>query len=134
MKWQCGTIEDLLAFGFNRLTWKDWMVQLAGFGNALLKIATVLILAGLVNHGMLGFVRYWLILPVLASSLEFKRALRIPHRDRWDILFAVSLAPSEFFMWIRTGLFIRSWCDTLLSKITKKTKDRWEAQYIAEGV
>lgn len=134
MKWQCGTIEDLISFGFNRLTWKDWMVQLAGLGNAILKFATIFILTGLTFYGLIEFVWYWMLLPALVISLEVKKALRIPHRDKWDILFALSFIPSEFFMWFRTGLFIRSWWDTLGSKITKKTKDRWEAQYIAEGV
>lgn len=130
MKWQCGTVEDLLAFGFNRLTWKDWMVQLAGLGNALLKIFTMIIMGGLVLTGQLGIVWVWLLLPLLVVALEVKRAMRIPHRDKWDILFALALVPAEFFMWVRTGLFIRSWYDTL----THKKTDRWEAQYIAEGV
>lgn len=134
MKWQCGTIEDLISFGFNRLSWRDWMVQAAGFGNALLRLATVFIMAGLAFYGQLGVVWYWMLLPLLVMALEVKKALRIPHRDSWDIWFAVILVPAEIFMWIRTGLFIRSWCDTLWSKATNVRKDRWEAQYIAEGV
>lgn len=134
MKWQVGTVEDLLAFGCNRLTWRDWVVQAAGLGNVLVKLLTVAITVIFALAGQLSLVWLWLLLPLLISAVEVKRALRIPHKDKWDVMLAASLVYVEFLSWFRAGLFVRSWIDTVVSKITKTTKDRWESQYVAEGV
>ncbi|MFE7631562.1 glycosyltransferase family 2 protein, partial [Kocuria sp. NPDC057446] len=60
--------------------------------------------------------------------------MRIPHRDKKDLLLAATFFPNEAFMWMRAGWFVRSWVDVLTSKITNKKTDRWAAQYAAEGV
>jgi hypothetical protein len=58
----------------------------------------------------------------------------MPHRDRKDTLMSITLLPTEFFAWIRAGWFIASWASVLTSMVTGKRKDRWAAQYTAEGI
>ncbi|WP_104117825.1 glycosyltransferase family 2 protein [Arthrobacter sp. B1805] len=134
MKWQVGTVEDLLRIGVNRLTLRDWGQQAMGMVNAGLKALWVSVILGAVALGMFNLVWYWLLLPVLFIALDVKRALRIPHRDRVDLLIAASFFPNELFMWLRAGWFVRSWVDVLVSKITNRRADRWANQYAAEGV
>ena len=134
MKWQVGTVEDLLTIGVNRLTLRDWSQQAMGLMNASLKALWLYVMAVVMVLGVVNIFWGWLLLPVLFIALDIKRALRIPHRDWKDLLIAASFFPNEAFMWLRAGWFIRSWVDVLISKITRRSKDRWEAQYIAEGV
>lgn len=134
MKWQVGTVEDLLTFGVNRLTLRDWGQQAMGMFGALLKLLWLFVIFGQwAYYGALHIHWVWWLLPVLFVALEIKRAWRIPHRDWKDVAIAASFFPNETFMWLRSGWFIKSWWDVLLSKITGKTKDRWSAQYVAEG-
>jgi biofilm PGA synthesis N-glycosyltransferase PgaC len=135
MKWQVGTVEDLISFGVNRLTLRDWGQQTMGMFGAFLKLLWVFVIVGqLLYFGHLNILWLWFLLPVLFVALEVKRAWRIPHRDWKDIFLAASFFPNEIFMWLRAGWFIRSWFDVILSKITGHTQDRWSAQYKAESV
>ena len=134
LKWQVGTIEDLLSFGVNRLTFRDWAQQAMGLMNAALKLLWIVVLVGFAAIGDLQFILFWWLLPVLFVALDLKRAMRIPHRDKKDLLLAATFFPNEAFMWMRAGWFVRSWFDVLTSKITNKKTDRWAAQYAAEGV
>lgn len=130
MKWQVGTIEDLRSFGLNKLTWRDWLGQSLGFINCGLKLLWLTVIIGYAMLGTLTFMWLWLLLPLLVVSLEIKRAIRIPHRDKKDILLAASFLPNELFMWLRTGWFVKAWWDSFIGKRV----DRWESQYKAEGV
>lgn len=134
LKWQCGTIEDLLEFGLNRLTVRDWAQQAMGLLNAGMKVLWLVVLGGFAALGMLQFILFWWLVPFLFIALDIKRALRIPHRDRTDLLIACTFFPNEAFMWLRAAWFVRSWWDVLISRITKQHTDRWAAQYQAEGV
>lgn len=134
MKWQVGTIEDLLTIGVNRLTLRDWSQQLMGLMNAGLKVLWLYVITAFALTGHLQIMWVWWLLPVLFVSLDIKRALRIPHRDWKDLAIAASFFPNEAFMWLRAGWFVRSWVDVLISKITGGHKDRWAAQYVAEGI
>ncbi|QWY82819.1 glycosyltransferase [Arthrobacter phage SilentRX] len=134
MKWQAGTIEDLMVFGWNPLTWKDWLGQVAGIAAALVKVLAVYVTAVFALHGQLSLVWLWLILPLLLSAVEVKRAWRIPHREWKDVALAASLLPAEFYSWFRAGLCARSWIDAGISRITNTTIDRWESQHVAEGI
>jgi biofilm PGA synthesis N-glycosyltransferase PgaC len=134
LKWQVGTIEDLLTIGVNRLTARDWAQQAMGLLNASLKALWLVVLVGGLLLGELHVAWYWLLPPLLFIALDLKRALRIPHRDAKDLLIAAAFLPNEAFMWLRAGWFVRSWFDVLVSRITDKHIDRWAAQYAAEGV
>lgn len=134
MKWQVGTVEDLLHFGFNHLTARDWFQQAFGLFNAFLKLLLISVIVGqVIIYGGLNIAWVWWLFPFLFVALEVKRAMRIPHRDWKDVVIALSFFPNEGFMWLRSGWFVKSWGDVLLSKVTGKTKDRWSAQYRAEG-
>jgi hypothetical protein len=133
MKWQVGTAEDLLRFGVNRLTRLDWRQQIAGMLSALIRVGWVVLTVWGAFLGVLTFTPVWFVLPLLFAAADVKRALRIPHRDRWDIVLAACLVPQEIFAWIRAGWFCASWCEVLTTKITGRRKDHWNLQYAAEG-
>lgn len=130
MKWQVGTAEDLLALGVNRLTALDWMQQATGIAMALIRLLWVTVLALQIATGTLAFSAVWMLLvPAAFIGLEVYSALRIPHRDRLDLVCALTIVPGEFFAWLRAGWFLRAWFDVL----TGVKRDRWSAQYAAEG-
>lgn len=134
MKWQAGTIEDLLSIGFNRLTVSSWLQQIGAVANVLLKALMVTVLSASIALGYFSIVWIWWVLPLLSVALEYKRHLRIPHRDRKDMILALSFFPAEFFTWLKAGWVVKSWYIVLRSKITRKRTDLWHAQYTAEGV
>jgi len=134
MKWQCGTVEDLLAIGVNRLTVVDWWQQIAGLGAALSRLLWVVVVVAQIALGQFHFVLFWWLVPVLFAAVDVKAALRIPHRDRKDVVLAALLLPGEFFSWLRAGWFLAAWFDVLKSKVTGNRKDRWKMQYKAEGL
>lgn len=134
MKWSVGTIEDLLTFGINKLTLRDWAQQAMGLLNISLKTLWLTIIIGYAMLGELQVIWFWLLLPILFVSLDIKRALRIPHRDKKDLLIAASFFPNEIFMWLRAAWTAASWATVAKQKITQTKTDLWESQYVAEGV
>lgn len=134
MKWQVGTVEDLMNLGMNRLTLRDWGQQAMGLMSVFLKLLWIAVIVLSVSLGVFKFVLFWWLVPILFVALDIKRALRIPHRDWKDIVMAASFFPQELFMWLRSGWFLASWCAVLTTKITRRRVDRWEAQYTAEEI
>lgn len=134
MKWQCGTVEDLLAIGVNRLTAVDWWQQFTGLCAALSRLLWVVVIIAQIMTGQFHFVLFWWLLPVLFAAVDVRAAMRIPHRDRKDVVLAALLVPSELFAWLRAGWFLAAWFDVLKSKVTGQRKDRWQMQYVAEGL
>ena len=134
MKWQVGTVEDLLTIGVNRYTLIDWWQQAAGLfmaGMRLLWVSLIIVMAML---GILQFQWFWWVaVPVIFVGIELYSALRIPHRDRIDVLFACLILPAEIFAWLRSGWFVKAWIDVLVSRLTGNRKDRWQLQYAAES-
>jgi cellulose synthase/poly-beta-1,6-N-acetylglucosamine synthase-like glycosyltransferase len=134
MKWQVGTVEDLLTFGFNRLTRLDWFQQLAGLAAALVRLSWILVTALALSLGTYVFQPLWLLVPALFLANEVKQTMRVPHRDAKDILLAALLFPQELFAWLRAGWFLRAWWDVLWTKALRRSgRDRWAAQYAAEN-
>jgi hypothetical protein len=134
MKWQVGTVEDLLSFGVTKLTYTDWRQQAAGLLAAAVRISWVAFTLLALVDGSLHMAWLWLIAPAFFIANDVKQALRIPHRDRRDVLLAALLLPQEFFAWLRAGWFLAAWCSVLTSRVTRRRKDRWAMQYVAEGV
>jgi biofilm PGA synthesis N-glycosyltransferase PgaC len=134
MKWQVGTVEDLLDLGVNRLTLRDWAQQGMGLLGVFLKLLWIFVIAMAVGLNVFHAVLFWWLVPILFVALDVKRALRIPHRDWKDVLIAATFFPQEIFMWLRSGWFLASWCAVLKTKITRRRIDRWEAQYTAEEI
>jgi poly-beta-1,6-N-acetyl-D-glucosamine synthase len=128
MKWQSGTVADLRSFGFNRLTRRDWGQQAFGIVAALNRVAYCgLLVAGLAMNS-LTFQWWWLLPTVVFMANDAKQALRIPERDKLDVVLAATLVGQELFAWIRAGWFFAAWMEVLLGR----RKDRWEVQYASE--
>lgn len=133
MKWQTGTVEDLLRFGVTRLTIVDWLQQLAGLAAALVRVAWVLVLCAALALDAYSFNAWWLLAPVVFVLNDVKHARRIPDRDRADVLLAALLLPQELFAWIRAGWFAAGWTEVVIGKVTGRRRDRWWLQYAAES-
>jgi biofilm PGA synthesis N-glycosyltransferase PgaC len=134
MKWQVGTVEDLLKFGVRRLTLLDWRQQVAGMLTGAVRflwLATTVVYA---LAGTLSVSWLWFVLPLLFVANDVRQALRIPHRDLKDVLLAAVLLPHELFAWMRAGWFLTAWTEVLLGKITRRRRDHWKIQYAVEGV
>jgi biofilm PGA synthesis N-glycosyltransferase PgaC len=134
MKWQVGTVEDLLDLGLNRLTLRDWAQQAMGLLGVFLKLLWIAVMVLSLTLGVFQVVLFWWLVPILFVALDVKRALRIPHWDWKDVLIAATFFPQELFMWLRSGWFLASWSAVLTTKITRRRIDRWEAQYTAEEI
>lgn len=134
MKWQVGTVEDLLDLGINRLTLRDWGQQAMGLLGVFLKVLWIAVIVLALALHLFKIILFWWLVPVLFVALDIKRALRIPHRDWKDVFLAATFFPQELFMWLRSGWFLASWCAVLSTKITRRRIDRWEAQYTAEDL
>jgi predicted membrane protein len=132
MKWEVGTIEDLCSIGLNRLTCLDWWQQVAGLFAAFARVLWVLVIVGLIVTDQFRFILFWWILPLVFVAVDVKAAMRIPHRDKLDVLIAALIIPAEIFAWLWAAWFTKSWFDFVISKVTDKRKDRWAMQYKAE--
>jgi len=134
MKWQTGTLYDLMRFGLNRLTMHDWTSQAKGLLIPSIRVLWVLVMVLAVYFDALAFAWWGWLIPLLYVALNVKSALRIPHRDKWDLVLAVTIIPMEFLQCIQGGWIFASWVEVLRSSITRKERDLWAAQYKAEGV
>lgn len=134
MKWQVGTVEDLLVLGVNRLTLLDWWQQFTGLFMALIRLLWISVLTAQAVFGVLQFqLIWWVLVPVLFVSMELYNALRIPNRDKIDVWMACAIVPAEIFAWLRSAWFVKAWIDVLVSRVTGNRKDRWQLQYAAEA-
>lgn len=134
MKWQVGTVEDLLELGYNRLTALDWRQQAAGLFAALVRFVWVAFTVLLIATDTLVFTWWWWVVPpVVFIAADVKAAWVIPHRSRRDLLYAAALVPQEAFAWLRAAWFTAAWWQVAVSKCTHRRTDRWAAQYAAEG-
>ena len=133
MKWQVGTIEDLLTMGVNRLTYLDWWQQCVALFMALIRLLWITMIVIQVSFGLFQFNVVWfLVIPLLFSIGGGVMTNRIPFRDKYDILIGYTVFIAEFFSAIRTAWFIAAWIEVLWSKLSGRRKDRWEIQYAAE--
>jgi hypothetical protein len=134
MKWQVGTIEDLLSIGINRLTLVDWFQQVSGIFAAAARFLWLAVILALCLLGDLNFQWiWWVVLPLFFVAVQVKHALRIPHRDRADLMYAFLIVPAEVFAWLRAGWFTAAWLQAPVGMLIGRRKDRWQAQYRAEA-
>lgn len=135
MKWQVGTVEDLLSIGINRLTLLDWRQQVAGISLALVRILWVTMLTLQIAFGLFQFSALWVIaVPVTFACGQLIMAIRIPNASRRDYIYAASVIPGEIFAWVRTAWFLKAWQEALFAKLFKTSrKDRWHLQHTAEA-
>ena len=134
MKWQVGTVEDLLSAGLTPLTALDWRQQALGLFSALVRVAWVVLTVALaVTHSLVFVWFWWVVPPLLFIAVDVRASLVIPHRSRRDVLVAALLVPQEVFAWMRAAWFTAAWVEVLFSRVTGGRKDRWEMQYTAEA-
>ncbi|GAA1899383.1 glycosyltransferase family 2 protein [Lapillicoccus jejuensis] len=133
MKWQVGTVEDLMTFGVGRRTALDWWQQVLGLAAAFVRVSFVLMMGVNLALGTLSWHWYWWLAPLVFVANDVKQSLRIPHRDRRDVLLAALLVPQEAFAWMRAAWFLVGWGAALRSRVTGVRVDRWALQYAAEG-
>jgi cellulose synthase/poly-beta-1,6-N-acetylglucosamine synthase-like glycosyltransferase len=134
MKWQVGTVSDLMHFGYNPLTRIDWLQQAAGLAAAFVRMMWLALTICALVLGTYHFTPIWFAPTLIFILNDTKAALRIPHRDRKDVLLAALLVPQEIFAWMRAGWFLAAWWEVLLGRLTGKKKDRWAMQYQAEDL
>lgn len=134
MKWGAGTVEDLMRFGFNRLTWHQWGQQVMALVNVFAKALLVTMWVLFIVFDARLSLLLMLSLPFLLSLLfAYHAYLVVPDRDWKDMAIAGSYLPFEAMAWIRTWWTVRIWSSVLWSKVTRRTKDRWAVQYTAEA-
>lgn len=134
VKWQAGTVDDLLRFGWNKLTRRMWLAQMLYVFNVVARVLLTLLIAGSVLIGTFSLVWWMVLMPLLGVALSVKTAWRIPHRDWKDMVIAVAIIPMEFLQILQGGWTVASWGEIVRNKVTKSKRDLWAAQYKAEGV
>ena len=133
MKWQVGTIEDLLAMGLNRLTLLDWWQQCVALFMTLVRVLWATLIVLQIALGLFQFNPiWWVVLPALFGVGGGIMTNRIPYRDKVDVFFGYNIFIGEFFSAIRSAWFVAAWIEVLWGKLTGRRKDRWEIQYAAE--
>jgi poly-beta-1,6-N-acetyl-D-glucosamine synthase len=105
-----------------------WFEHFSMVLNMVTRIGFILLLAGSLSISAYVFELPWLIPPLVAVWLNVRVARSMAFAHRRDYLFAATLAPAEFYMWLRMGHFIRAWVKFFGSKST----DNWAAQAAAE--
>lgn len=133
MKWQVGTVEDLITLGVNRLTLLDWYQQLLGLFAAITRVVwVILLLLAMTPYGSLSENPIWFIISSVFILSDTIQSFLIPNRDKKDTLLAILLIPQELFAWLRALWFAVSWFEVLVGRMTNKRKDHWSIQYVAE--
>jgi poly-beta-1,6-N-acetyl-D-glucosamine synthase len=134
MKWQVGTCQDLMRIGFDRLTLIDWWQQCVGIFAALSRFVWLGFMVTLLVFDMFVFQPLWLLPTALFISADVKKSLTVPERTWRDITMAALFFPLEAFAWLRACWFLAGWASALHGRMTGQQKDRWQAQYAAEGI
>jgi peptidoglycan/xylan/chitin deacetylase (PgdA/CDA1 family) len=112
----------------------DWFQQLSGIFAAFARYLWLAVILALCLVGDLEFHWiWWVFLPLFFIAVQVKHALRIPHRDRADLIYAFLIVPAEAFAWLRAGWFTAAWLQAPFALLIGKRKDRWQAQYRAEA-
>lgn len=133
MKWQTGTVQDLIGFGFNRLTRFDWLQQFLGLASIVVRLMWILLLLAAIATGNFVFHPAWLVPPVIFVANDVKQALRIPHVQPADVVVAALMVPQELFAFMRAAWFTASWSKVLDERVFGiRQPDRWDRQAQAE--
>lgn len=130
VKWQVGTIQDLLDAGWTPLTRRDWVLQGMNLFNLAAKTLWATFMILLFAFGLFKFLIFWWLFPLAFVFLDYARSKDVPHRTWKDGALALSFFPNEAFQWLRAAWVAKSWWIVL----TKNKTDLWSKQYTAEGV
>jgi poly-beta-1,6-N-acetyl-D-glucosamine synthase len=130
IKWQAGTVHDLIRFGFNRLTWREWLQQALGLMCMVFWFLWLTVNIASASVGDLRVSWTWLLLPLAFSGVEIIHTMKIRGRDWKDFAIAGSLLSTVMYTWLCMGWVSASWWKV----ISGSNDDLWAAQYTAEGV
>ena len=133
IKWQAGTTSDLIDWGINRLTIRDWFLQCLNFVMFAYWIFWVAIIARAALATGVTFTWHWLIIPGVFAFTEYLHYRKIRGRDWVDLLLAVTLIPSLAFSLMNMGWVFTSWRKVMTGEVDNKQK-LWAAQALAEGI
>ena len=134
MKWQTGTVEDLMNFGLNPRTRFDWWQQVQGALVIAMRLGWLALAVTAIWFGVWRWNALFLIPPVLFIANEVKQARRIPRADRGDILVAALMVPNELFGYMRAGWYTASWTKVLARRwFGIAYQDVWARQAEAES-
>jgi len=133
LKWQAGTVEDMLRIGVDRYTFRCWLRQLGGAAAVLLRVLSPVVLILGIFLGAVHFNPVWLLIPLISILVDVKRVRQMPFRDRRDLLLAVSFVPNEILNTLRCIWYVQAWAIVLRTRLTGQQRDLWGSQYAAEG-
>jgi biofilm PGA synthesis N-glycosyltransferase PgaC len=136
VKWNYGAIDlmwpgqrgDTRGQPFHPNLRLRWFEHFSMVLNIFTRLGFLLLLAGSLSIHAFVFGPLWLIPPAAAIFLNFRVARSMAFAHKRDYLFGVLLVPSEIYMWIRMGHFVRAWLKFFSSQQT----DNWAAQAKAE--
>jgi poly-beta-1,6-N-acetyl-D-glucosamine synthase len=132
MKWQTGTLEDLVRQGVTRFNYREWGVQVQALLMTAFRLLWLTVMVLFAVFGVLTLQWFWILLPLFFAATDVKRAWRVPHRDYKDVLLAASFFPLEAAAWMHGFLTTMASKEVLVARLTGKRKDRWEMQMQAE--
>lgn len=143
MKWQVGTVSDLIDFGYNGLTRFDWWQQAQGLVAVLVRLLWLALIVAGAAVGTLHLRPIWLLPPVLFWVNDVRQSFRIPKLEPADVVVAALLIPQELFAFMRAGWFVASWIEVLgrrshssvcsaLGLRAPAPRDHWSLQFHAE--
>jgi biofilm PGA synthesis N-glycosyltransferase PgaC len=136
VKWNFGAIElmwpgqrgDTKGQPFHPNLRLRWFENFSMLMNGVIRLLFVLLLVASLSIHAFVFSPIWLIPPAVSLLLNLRTALSMEKCDAKDVLFAISFVPTEIYMWIRLGHFVRAWSKFL----SHKQVDNWAAQAKAE--
>ncbi len=105
-----------------------WYETMGMAVNIISRIGFLLLLLASVSIDAFEFKPVWLVIPAVAMLLSLKTAHSMHDRKIGDYLFALLYFPTEIYLWLRAGHFLRSWTHF----ISRSQKDTWAAQAAAE--
>jgi cellulose synthase/poly-beta-1,6-N-acetylglucosamine synthase-like glycosyltransferase len=130
IKWQLGTINDLVRFGVNRLNWQEWLHQV--WALACIVFWTLWLTLD-ISEAVAGRLRpdwTWVVFPAGFSVVELLHARKIRGRDWKDWVLAGSLVNIYVYTFLCMGWVAACWWKLVWGT----SKDLWEAQYAAEAI
>ena len=130
IKWQSGTIGDLINFGLSRHNWREWAQQVFGLVTIVFWVCWLTLNISALSVGRFHPSVSWAVYSGIFMSIELFHAWHIHGRDWKDLVLSGLLIKSIFCTWLTMGYVITSWWIILRGS----KRDLWKAQYQAEGI
>lgn len=130
IKWQVGTVHDLVRFGVNKLTWREWLNQVFGVLCIAFWVLWPVLNLSEMTIGHVDVTWPWLLFPLFFSVTEVTHVWRVRGRDWVDVLIAGSLVGPLVYSFLAMGWVSASWWKF----VSADKADLWAAQYAAEGM